>query len=42
MDSDDWLLIGTDLEKDVNRLVAAYDGAAGVTAGIQSATCFRC
>jgi L-histidine Nalpha-methyltransferase len=32
MDSDDWLLIGTDLEKDVTRLVAAYDDAAGVTA----------
>jgi L-histidine Nalpha-methyltransferase len=32
MDSDDWLLIGTDLEKDVSRLVAAYDDAAGVTA----------
>ena len=32
MDSDDWLLIGTDLEKDVARLVAAYDDAAGVTA----------
>ena len=32
MDADDWLLIGTDLEKDVNRLVAAYDDAAGVTA----------
>jgi L-histidine Nalpha-methyltransferase len=32
MDSDDWLLIGTDLEKDVGRLVAAYDDAAGVTA----------
>jgi L-histidine Nalpha-methyltransferase len=32
MDSDDWLLIGTDLEKDVDRLVAAYDDAAGVTA----------
>ena len=32
MDDDDWLLIGTDLEKDVNRLVAAYDDAQGVTA----------
>ena len=32
MDEDDWLLIGTDLEKDVDRLVAAYDDAAGVTA----------
>jgi L-histidine N-alpha-methyltransferase len=32
MDQDDWLLIGTDLEKDVGRLVAAYDDAAGVTA----------
>ena len=32
MESDDWLLIGTDLEKDVDRLVAAYDDAAGVTA----------
>jgi L-histidine N-alpha-methyltransferase len=32
MDADDWLLVGTDLEKDVSRLVAAYDDAAGVTA----------
>ncbi len=32
MDGDDWLLIGTDLEKDVGRLVAAYDDSAGVTA----------
>jgi L-histidine Nalpha-methyltransferase len=27
----DFLLIGTDLEKDVGRLIAAYDDAAGVT-----------
>jgi L-histidine N-alpha-methyltransferase len=32
MDVDDWLLVGTDLEKDVSRLVAAYDDAQGVTA----------
>lgn len=32
MDADDWLLIGTDLEKDIARLVAAYDDAQGVTA----------
>lgn len=32
MDQDDWLLVGTDLEKDVDRLVAAYDDAQGVTA----------
>jgi L-histidine N-alpha-methyltransferase len=32
MSSDDTLLIGTDLVKDRNRLVAAYDDAAGVTA----------
>jgi L-histidine Nalpha-methyltransferase len=32
MSSDDSLLIGTDLVKDRNRLVAAYDDAAGVTA----------
>ena len=28
----DWLLLGVDLVKDVDRLVAAYDDAAGVTA----------
>lgn len=28
----DWLLLGTDLVKDPDRLVAAYDDAAGVTA----------
>lgn len=28
----DWFLLGTDLVKDVDRLVAAYDDAAGVTA----------
>ncbi|HUQ39671.1 MAG TPA: L-histidine N(alpha)-methyltransferase [Acidimicrobiales bacterium] len=28
----DWLLLGTDLVKDPQRLVAAYDDAAGVTA----------
>ncbi len=28
----DWLLLGTDLVKDPERLVAAYDDAAGVTA----------
>ena len=32
MSSDDSVLIGTDLVKDRNRLVAAYDDAAGVTA----------
>lgn len=32
MDSGDHLLLGTDLEKDVGRLVAAYDDVAGVTA----------
>jgi L-histidine N-alpha-methyltransferase len=32
MSSDDSLLLGTDLVKDRNRLVAAYDDAAGVTA----------
>ena len=32
MDEQDWLLVGTDLEKDVSRLVAAYDDAQGVTA----------
>jgi L-histidine N-alpha-methyltransferase len=32
MSSDDCLLLGTDLLKDRNRLVAAYDDAAGVTA----------
>jgi L-histidine N-alpha-methyltransferase len=32
MDHDEWLLLGTDLVKDVDRLVAAYDDAAGVTA----------
>jgi L-histidine Nalpha-methyltransferase len=32
MSSDDSLLIGTDLVKDRNRLVAAYDDASGVTA----------
>jgi L-histidine Nalpha-methyltransferase len=28
----DWFLLGADLVKDVNRLVAAYDDSAGVTA----------
>jgi L-histidine N-alpha-methyltransferase len=32
MDHDEWLLLGTDLVKDVDRLVAAYDDAQGVTA----------
>ena len=32
MSSDDSLLIGTDLVKDRQRLLAAYDDAAGVTA----------
>jgi L-histidine N-alpha-methyltransferase len=32
MDSDDHLLIGTDLVKDPGRIVAAYDDTAGVTA----------
>jgi len=31
----DWLLLGTDLVKDVDRLVAAYDDAAGVTAAFE-------
>src|SRR5262249_11422732 len=29
---DEWFLLGTDLVKDVDRLLAAYDDAAGVTA----------
>jgi L-histidine N-alpha-methyltransferase len=32
MDDDEWLLLGTDLVKDPDRLVAAYDDAEGVTA----------
>ena len=32
MNHDDWLLLGTDLVKPTDRLVAAYDDAAGVTA----------
>jgi L-histidine N-alpha-methyltransferase len=32
LEYDDWLLLGTDLVKDRQRLVAAYDDAAGVTA----------
>ena len=32
MDHDEWLLLGTDLVKDPERLVAAYDDARGVTA----------
>jgi L-histidine N-alpha-methyltransferase len=32
MSPGDWLLLGTDLVKDVGRLVRAYDDAAGVTA----------
>jgi len=32
MADDDWFLLGTDLVKDVRRLQAAYDDAAGVTA----------
>ena len=32
MEPDDAFLLGTDLVKDVDRLVAAYDDAAGVTA----------
>jgi L-histidine N-alpha-methyltransferase len=32
LDHDEWLLLGTDLVKDRDRLVAAYDDAAGVTA----------
>jgi L-histidine Nalpha-methyltransferase len=32
MDADEWLLLGTDLVKDVDRLVAAYDDSQGVTA----------
>jgi L-histidine N-alpha-methyltransferase len=32
MVSGDWLLLGTDLVKDRNRLVAAYDDSLGVTA----------
>ncbi|NHA69312.1 L-histidine N(alpha)-methyltransferase [Phycicoccus sp. CMS6Z-2] len=31
LDPGEWLLLGTDLVKDVGRLVAAYDDAAGVT-----------
>ena len=32
MSRDDWLLLGTDLVKDRERLVSAYDDATGVTA----------
>lgn len=32
LDSDDWLLLGTDLVKRVDRLLAAYDDDDGVTA----------
>jgi len=32
MDHDEWLLLGTDLVKDTDRLVRAYDDAQGVTA----------
>jgi L-histidine N-alpha-methyltransferase len=32
LEPDDWFLLGADLVKDVDRLVAAYDDAAGVTA----------
>jgi len=32
LDPGEWLLLGTDLVKDVDRLVTAYDDAAGVTA----------
>lgn len=32
LDPGEWVLIGTDLVKDVDRMVAAYDDAAGVTA----------
>ncbi len=32
LDAGDWLLLGTDLVKSADRLVAAYDDAAGVTA----------
>jgi L-histidine N-alpha-methyltransferase len=32
MHSGEWLLLGTDLVKDANTLVAAYDDSAGVTA----------
>jgi L-histidine N-alpha-methyltransferase len=32
MDHDEWFLLGTDLVKDPDRLVAAYDDARGVTA----------
>jgi dimethylhistidine N-methyltransferase len=32
LDHDEWLVLGTDLVKDRDRLVAAYDDAAGVTA----------
>ncbi|MBM6401210.1 L-histidine N(alpha)-methyltransferase [Phycicoccus sonneratiae] len=31
LDPGEWLLLGTDLVKDVDRLVAAYDDSAGVT-----------
>ncbi len=32
LDPGEWVLIGTDLVKDIDRMVAAYDDAAGVTA----------
>jgi L-histidine N-alpha-methyltransferase len=32
MTGDDWFLLGTDLVKDTDRLVQAYDDAAGITA----------
>jgi L-histidine N-alpha-methyltransferase len=32
----EWLLLGTDLVKDPDRLVAAYDDAAGVTAAFET------
>ena len=32
LDPDDHFLLGTDLVKDVTRLVAAYDDARGITA----------
>ena len=38
----DTFLLGTDLVKDVARLVAAYDDAAGRHRGVQPATCCTC
>ncbi len=40
LETDDWLLLGTDLVKSADRLVAAYDDAGGVTADFVS-NCLR-